>query len=81
MEPMKEWRKEVWKVSIEKSFDACSRKENGEIGQWLEKDVDLGKSFFCSFFKLRAIGMCLYVDRNYLFTKESIAEAGEEGSQ
>lgn len=32
-EPVKDWRKEVWKVSINKSFDAYSRKENREVGQ------------------------------------------------
>lgn len=77
---MKEWKKELRKVSTDKSFDACSRKENREMGQWLERDVDLGNNFFFSFFKVRAI-MCLYVDRNYLFTEGSIAEAeGKEVS-
>lgn len=70
-EPVKEWRKEVWKVSINKSFDAYSKKENREVGQWLESDMDLGKSFFFSFFKeQRPVVICLYVERNYLFTEE-----------
>lgn len=78
---MKEWRKEVWKVSTDKSFDAYSRKENREMGQWLERDVDLGKSFFFSFFKVRAIVGCFYVDRNYLFAEGSISEAGDKVGQ
>lgn len=43
---MGEWRKEVWKVSIDKSFDACSRKQQRTCAV-AKRDVDLGKVCFC----------------------------------
>lgn len=37
--------------------------------------------FFSFFFKVRAVVLCLYVDRNNLFTEGSISETGEKGGQ
>lgn len=51
------------------------------MGQQLKRYVDLGEELFFLFFKVRATVLCLYVDRDNLFTEGSITEAGKKGGQ
>lgn len=49
----------MWGVGIDKSFGDYSGKENREMGQWLEGDVEVGMGFPFFLVTARTVIMCV----------------------